>query len=116
MTTITPLDEGVLFLPRRFRIICFFIVTPFEIGIILTANYAFLNYIMTPQVIADISNVIGYANANAAATPLLDPAVASDPIIFPPHIQLDRMFVQEEDRAQDLRTITRIWQKFKTGE
>ena len=32
----------MLFLPRRFRIICFWIVTPFEIGIILTANYTFL--------------------------------------------------------------------------
>jgi hypothetical protein len=36
----------MLFLPRRFRIVCFFIVTPLEIGIILTANYAFLNYIV----------------------------------------------------------------------
>src|SRR5579862_2953699 len=36
----------MLFLPRRFRIICFCIVTPFEIGIILTANYTFLNYIV----------------------------------------------------------------------
>ncbi len=33
-------------LPRRFRIILFFIVTPWEIGVILTANYAFLNYIV----------------------------------------------------------------------
>jgi hypothetical protein len=36
----------LLFLPRRFRIACFCIVTPFEISIILTANYAFLNYIV----------------------------------------------------------------------
>lgn len=36
----------MLFLPRRFRIICFFIVTCWEIGVILTANYAFLNYIV----------------------------------------------------------------------
>ncbi len=34
----------MLFLPRRFRILCFFIVTPFQIGIILTANLAFLNH------------------------------------------------------------------------
>src|SRR5216110_1138778 len=31
----------MLFLPRRWRIICFFILTPFQIGIILTANYTF---------------------------------------------------------------------------
>jgi lipase maturation factor 1 len=36
----------LLFLPRRFRIACFSIVTPFEIGIILTANYTFLNYLV----------------------------------------------------------------------
>src|SRR5271154_3887187 len=36
----------MVFLPRRFRIACFCIVTPFEISIILTANYAFLNYLV----------------------------------------------------------------------
>jgi hypothetical protein len=33
-------------LPRRYRLACFCIVTPFQIGIILTANYAFLNYLV----------------------------------------------------------------------
>src|SRR4029077_5769612 len=36
----------MLFLPRRVRIICFLIVTPWQIGIILTANYTFLNYLV----------------------------------------------------------------------
>jgi hypothetical protein len=36
----------MVFLPRRFRIICFCIVTPFELGIIFTANYTFLNYLV----------------------------------------------------------------------
>ena len=36
----------MLFLPRRVRIICFFIVTPWEIGVIVTANYTFLNYLV----------------------------------------------------------------------
>jgi hypothetical protein len=36
----------MLFLPRRVRIICFWLVTPFEIGIIITANYTFLNYLV----------------------------------------------------------------------
>jgi len=36
----------MVFLPRRFRIACFFVVTPLQIGIILTANYAFLNYLV----------------------------------------------------------------------
>jgi hypothetical protein len=36
----------MLFLPRRWRIVLFFIVTPWQIGIILTANYTFLNYLV----------------------------------------------------------------------
>jgi hypothetical protein len=36
----------MLFLPRPFKIICFLILTPFQIGIILTANYTFLNYLV----------------------------------------------------------------------
>ena len=36
----------LLFFPRRVRLILFFIVTPWEIGVILTGNYAFLNYIV----------------------------------------------------------------------
>lgn len=36
----------MMFLPRRFRNLCFLIVTPFEIMIILTANYTFLNYLV----------------------------------------------------------------------
>jgi len=36
----------LLFFPRRLRLICFCVVTPWEIGVRLTGNYAFLNYIV----------------------------------------------------------------------
>jgi uncharacterized membrane protein YphA (DoxX/SURF4 family) len=36
----------MLWLPRRARIVCFFFVTFLQVGIILTANYAFLNYLV----------------------------------------------------------------------
>jgi hypothetical protein len=36
----------MLFFPRRIRIICFFIVTFWQIGVILSANYTFLNYLV----------------------------------------------------------------------
>ncbi len=36
----------LLFLPKKSRLICFLIVTPLQIGIILSANYAFLNYLV----------------------------------------------------------------------
>ena len=36
----------MLFLPRRARIVCFLIVTPWQLGVILSGNYAFLNYLV----------------------------------------------------------------------
>ena len=36
----------LLFFPRRFRIACFFIVTLWQIPVILSANYTFLNYLV----------------------------------------------------------------------
>jgi hypothetical protein len=36
----------MLFLPRRWRLVCFFIVTPWQLGVILSANYTFLNYLV----------------------------------------------------------------------
>src|SRR5215472_12637156 len=36
----------MMFLPRWFRVACFCIVTPWQMGIILSANYTFLNYLV----------------------------------------------------------------------
>jgi putrescine transport system substrate-binding protein len=78
--------------------------------------HLFMNYLMDPKVIATITNFIGFANANTAASPLLDASIAADPIIFPPRDQQQRLFVQTEDSPEQSRAITRLWQKFKTGE
>ena len=78
--------------------------------------HAFINYLMNPQVIADDSKFIGNANANVAATPLLDRTIISDPAIYPPLDVQRRLFVQLEDTPEQTRAMTRIWQKFKTAE
>ena len=78
--------------------------------------HLFMNYLMNPQVIASISNFIGFANANSAASPLLDPSIVADTIIYPPRDQQQRLFVEAEDTPEQSRAITRIWQKFKTAQ
>src|SRR6202011_6099371 len=78
--------------------------------------YAYLNYIMTPQVIADISNFKRYANANAASQPLVLDAVKNDPGIYPPPELRQKLAVQLADSPDQTRAITRVWQKFKTGQ
>jgi putrescine transport system substrate-binding protein len=78
--------------------------------------YAFINYILTPKVIADISNFKRYANADAQAQSLLDPSVRDDPAIYPPVAQREKLAVQLADSSDQTRAITRVWQKFKTGQ
>jgi putrescine transport system substrate-binding protein len=78
--------------------------------------YAYMNYIMTPQVIADISNFKRYANANIASERLVLASVKDDPGIYPPPEQRQKLAVQLADSADQTRAITRVWQKFKTGQ
>jgi len=78
--------------------------------------HRFLNYLMKPEVIAEITNFVGYANANLGATPLLDPSIANDTASYPTPAQRDRLFVQTESTPEQARAITRLWQKFKTGQ
>jgi putrescine transport system substrate-binding protein len=78
--------------------------------------HLFINYLMNPKVIANISQYIGNANANSAASPLLDAAIVQDASVYPPPEQQQRLFVQTEDSPEQARAITRLWQKFKTAQ
>ena len=78
--------------------------------------YAFMNYMMTPQVIADVSNFKRYANANLASQSFVLPAVKDDPGIYPPPDLRQKLTLQLADSAEQTRAITRVWQKFKTGQ
>ena len=78
--------------------------------------YAYLNYIMSPQVMADISNYMRYANANVASQSLVKSAVKGDPGIYPTLELREKLAVQLADSVDQTRAITRVWQKFKTGQ
>lgn len=77
--------------------------------------HLFLNYLMRPKVIADITNYVRYANANTAATPYMLPEVLNDPAAYPPEEQkmglsTGRIFGPKAERQR-----TRIWSRVKTG-
>jgi putrescine transport system substrate-binding protein len=78
--------------------------------------YAYLNYIMTPQVMAEISDFKRYANGNSASQALVTPAVRDDPGIYPPPELRQKLALQLADSPEQTRAITRMWQKFKTGQ
>jgi putrescine transport system substrate-binding protein len=78
--------------------------------------YAFMNYMMSPKVISDVSNFKRYADANVAAQPLVLAEVKDDPGIYPTPAQRQQLAVQLSDSPEQTRAITRVWQKFKTGQ
>jgi putrescine transport system substrate-binding protein len=80
------------------------------------AAYAYINYIMEPKVTADITNFKRFANANAASTPYVLESVKDDPAIYPPPELRQKLAVQLADSPEQTRAITRLWQKFKTGQ
>ncbi len=53
---------------------------------------------------------------NPASQSLVLPAVKDDPGIYPPPEQRQKLALQLADSAEQTRAITRVWQKFKTGQ
>ncbi|KIC21130.1 extracellular solute-binding protein [Leisingera sp. ANG-Vp] len=77
--------------------------------------YAFIDYMLQPEVIADVSNTVFFANANAAADAHVLPEVLSDPGIYPDEATLARLFPDKSLGAKALRQRTRAWTKVKSG-
>ena len=77
--------------------------------------HLFLNYLMRPEVIAPISNLTGYANANAAAIPYLNPILAADPLIYPPMEDRKGWEVVVIHGPKLERIRSRSWSRIKTG-
>jgi putrescine transport system substrate-binding protein len=69
---------------------------------------------LRPEVIARASNFTHYANANAAATRLVDPSVRDDPNIYPPPEA--RLFVTTTKDQALLREVNRQWTRVQTGQ
>jgi putrescine transport system substrate-binding protein len=80
-----------------------------------TNAHLFIDYLLRPDVAAQNSNLIKYANAVAVDLQPLDPAVRSDQGVFPPPDVRARL-VPERARPPDYqRLLTRAWTRFKTG-
>jgi putrescine transport system substrate-binding protein len=80
------------------------------------AAYSFLNFMLRPEIIAKASNYTKYANANTAATKLVDPSVKDDPAAYPPPELARRFFVTTTKDQALLREVNRQWTTVLTGQ
>ena len=78
----------------------------------LDSAYAFLDYLMEPEVAAKIVNGVHYAGANQAALPLIDAKIRQDPSIYPSKEVLDRCELIE-DLGKTTQLIDELWTEVK---
>jgi len=77
--------------------------------------HAFINYILRPDVIARISNVIGYPNPNKDATELVSPEIRNDPNMYVSGEARRTLFALEPVSNATERVRTRVWTAIKTS-
>ncbi len=77
--------------------------------------YKFLDYMLRPEVAAEISNTVAYANPNALATDLVNEEIRNDPGIYPSAEVKKRLYFDTPVTAEYERLRTRAWTRVKTG-
>ncbi len=78
--------------------------------------HAFINYLLDPQVAANNSNFVNYANGNNASLPMVKDEVKNDPGIYPTPEVKAKLFPSLAYNEQFQGLMTRMWQKFQTGQ
>jgi len=77
--------------------------------------HAFINYILRPEVIAQISNKIGYPNPNKDATELVAPEIRNNPAMYIPDDARRTLFALEPLPNAIERVRTRAWTTIRTN-
>ncbi|BBP80652.1 MULTISPECIES: polyamine ABC transporter substrate-binding protein [unclassified Pseudomonas] len=77
--------------------------------------HAFIDYLLRPDVIAKVSDYVGYANPNTKSGEFMNQDVRDDESVYPPQAVLDKLYVSEELPPKVQRLMTRSWTKVKSG-
>jgi putrescine transport system substrate-binding protein len=75
----------------------------------------FIDYLLRPAVIADVTNAVSYPNPNLPATALVKPEIRDDPAVYPPEDTRRRFYVDLPASPEYERARTRAWTQLKSG-
>jgi putrescine transport system substrate-binding protein len=79
------------------------------------AAHRFIDFLMDPAIIAEVTNASKYANANRDADALVDPGVRSDPGVYPPPASIARLTLAPAESHEYSRQRTRMWMRVLSG-
>ncbi len=80
------------------------------------AAHAFINFILRPEIMAEITNYVQYGNAVPASLPMVDDSIRTDPAVFPSIDAKRAMFSAQVVAPSVDRLRTRIWTRVVTGQ
>lgn len=77
--------------------------------------YAFIDYLLRPEVAAANTNYVSYPNPVPASLSLVAPEIREDPTIYPPPEVAARLFTLAVVPPETDRLYTRLWTELKSG-
>lgn len=77
--------------------------------------HAFIDFLLQPEIMAGITNVVRYPNAVPASRPMIAPELLADTNVFPTETQLAGFFTIGPVPQAAERARTRLWARFKAG-
>lgn len=75
--------------------------------------HAFINFMLEGSNAADVSNLIGAGNPNAAALPLIHADIANEPAIFPSASATRKLQMLRDFDVESRRRLSRLWTEIK---
>jgi putrescine transport system substrate-binding protein len=78
--------------------------------------HAFINFLLRPEIAAEISNYVAYASANKAAVATIDPELKANPGVYPTEAAKKGLFSLAVLPPDVDRLFNRIWTGLKTGQ
>lgn len=91
-------------------------------GMVLTKDarnveeaHLFLDFLLRPEIVAETTNRLGYANANRASEKFIAEEIRRDPTVYPPPELRERFYTISVPAREYDRQRTRAWTRIKTG-
>jgi putrescine transport system substrate-binding protein len=75
----------------------------------------FIDFILRPEIIAAITNTVGYPNPNALATDMVQEDIKTDESVYPPEAIRAKFYFDKPAAPEFERQRTRAWTKVKSG-
>jgi putrescine transport system substrate-binding protein len=77
--------------------------------------HALINYLLRPEVAAENTNFVSYANGNLASQKFVDKAILDDHGIYPDAATMAKLYTITAHDQKVQRLINRLWTRIKTG-